>query len=168
MKRSMLVAFAAIYVLSAGRAQAVHGDLSAVVKARETAFAKTMADRNLQAFSAFISKEGVFFGGKGPARGRAAVVEVWKRFFDGPDAPFSWAPETAEVLSTGKLALTSGPVHDPTGELIGTFTTIWRLESDGKWRVVFDKGCDVCKPVVPDKTEPEKAAEPEKTPETKQ
>ena len=164
MKRWMRVALAAVTILSAGTARAaVHGDLAAVVKAREVAFAKTMADRNLKAFSAFISKEGVFFGGKGPARGRAAVVDVWKRFFDGPDAPFSWEPETAEVLGTGKLALTSGPVHDPSGELIGTFTTIWRLESDGKWRVVFDKGCDVCKPVVP-----EKAAEPEKTPETKQ
>jgi ketosteroid isomerase-like protein len=50
------------------------------------------------------------------------------------------------VLGSGSLALTSGPVHDPEGKLIGTFTTIWRHEADGRWRVVFDKGCPVCEP----------------------
>ena len=164
MKRLMLLALGAVMgfaVLStASEALAAGRDVAAEVKARETAFAKTMADRDLQAFSGFIAEEGVFFGGKGPIRGRDAVVAAWKRFFEGPDAPFSWAPETAEVLGSGKLGLTSGPVQDPKGELIGTFTTIWRLEKDGKWRVVFDKGCDVCKPAA--------AAEAEKAPEPKQ
>ena len=74
------------------------------------------------------------------------VVEAWKRFFEGKDAPFSWEPEAVEVLGSGSLALTSGPVRDPDGKLIGTFTTIWRREPDGRWRVVFDKGCPVCEP----------------------
>jgi ketosteroid isomerase-like protein len=157
MKRLMVMALAAVAVWSTvPPALAADRDVATEIKARETAFAKTMADRDLQAFSGFVSEEGVFFGGKGAIRGRDAVVAAWKRFFEGPDAPFSWAPETAEVLKSGKLGLTSGPVHDPKGELIGTFTTIWRLEKDGKWRVVFDKGCDVCKPVA----EPEKAPEP--------
>lgn len=146
MKRLAMVALAAACVLAASGAGAADKDLAADVKARETAFAKTMADRDVKAFAEFIAKDGVFFGGKGPIRGRDAVVAAWTRFFEGPAAPFSWAPETAEVLASGKLGLTSGPVHDPNGEQIGIFTTIWRLESDGKWRVVFDKGCDYCKP----------------------
>jgi ketosteroid isomerase-like protein len=105
-----------------------------------------MADRDLKSFSGYVSEEGVFFGGKGPLRGRGAVVEAWKRFFEAKDAPFSWEPEVVEVLGSGSLALTSGPVHDPEGKLIGTFTTIWRHEPDGRWRVVFDKGCPVCEP----------------------
>lgn len=165
MKRWMVLALTLVATGAAvlGTAPAVFAadrDVAAEIKARETAFAKTMADRDIQAFSGFVSEEGVFFGGKGPIRGRDAVVAAWKRFFEGPDAPFSWAPETAETLPSGKLGLTSGPVHDPKGELIGTFTTVWRLEKDGKWRVVFDKGCDVCKP--------EPAAESEKAPEPKQ
>jgi hypothetical protein len=24
------------------------------------------------------------------------------------------------------------------------FQSVWRLDPDGRWRVVFDKGCDVC------------------------
>ena len=57
------------------------------------------------------------------------------------DAPFSWRPEVVEVLDSGTLALTSGPVRDPTGKQTGTFNSIWRREPDGRWRVVFDKGC---------------------------
>jgi len=59
-------------------------------------------------------------------------------------APFSWEPAEVEVLDSGTLALSSGPVHDPAGRLIGTFTSIWRLEAPGRWRIVFDKGGEVC------------------------
>ena len=59
----------------------------------------------------------------------------------GPDAPFSWRPEVVQVLDSGTLALTSGPVRDPTGRRTGTFNSIWRREPNDQWRVVFDKGC---------------------------
>ena len=55
----------------------------------------------------------------------------------------TWRPETVEVLPSGTLALTSGPVFAPDGTLTNTFTSVWRLEPDGKWRVIFDKGCPV-------------------------
>jgi len=42
------------------------------------------------------------------------------------------------------LALSSGPVHDAKHKLIGRFTSIWRQEAPGVWRIVFDKGTDVC------------------------
>ena len=68
----------------------------------------------------------------------------WKRFYEGPAAPFSWEPEQVEVLASGTLALSTGPVHDPSGKLIGRFSSIWRLEAPGRWRIIFDKGNDVC------------------------
>ena len=30
------------------------------------------------------------------------------------------------------------------GKLIATFTSVWRQESPGVWRIVFDKGNEVC------------------------
>ena len=48
------------------------------------------------------------------------------------------------VLESGTLALSSGPVHDPSGRRTATFTSIWRQEAPGVWRVVFDKGNEVC------------------------
>jgi ketosteroid isomerase-like protein len=46
-----------------------------------------------------------------------------------------------EVLPSGTLALSSGPIHDPNGKQVGTFSSIWRREPDGRWLIVFDKGC---------------------------
>ena len=112
----------------------------------ERAFAKTMADRDHEAFKSFLSEEAVFFGGGGVLRGKEAVAEGWKVFYPGPDAPFSWEPEEVEVLESGTLALSSGPVFNPQGVRVGTFNSVWRLEADGKWRVVFDKGCPPCTP----------------------
>lgn len=112
----------------------------------ERAFAKSMADRDQSKFAGFISREAVFFAGDQPLRGKAKVTEVWSKYFKGPLAPFSWAPEKVEVLASGTLALSSGPVRDPAGKLIGTFTSIWRLERGNSWHIVFDKGNDVCNP----------------------
>lgn len=110
------------------------------VLAAERAFAKSMADRQLAAFSACIAEEAIFFTGAAPLRGRSAVVAGWSRYFDAAVAPFSWAPDRVEVLSSGTLALSTGLVRDPAGQVIGRFNSVWRQEAPGVWRVVFDKG----------------------------
>ena len=113
---------------------------AAEVEAREIGFAKSMADRDLEAFRSFIASDAIFFAGEQPIRGRDAVVEAWTPFFEGPEAPFSWHPDLVEVLDSGDLALSSGPVRNPAGEVVGRFNSIWRKHADGQWRVVFDKG----------------------------
>ena len=115
-------------------------DPASVVEARELAFARTMADRDIDAFTGFISEEAVFFDGNEALRGRAAIVAAWARYFEGEAAPFSWRPDLVEVLDSGNLALSSGPVFTPEGDPAGRFNTVWRKEPDGIWRVVFDKG----------------------------
>jgi len=119
--------------------------LATQVREAERAFAKTMADRDHAAFGTFVSEEALFFGGEEVLRGRAKVIEGWKGLYEGPKAPFSWEPEQVEVLDSGTLALSTGPVRDPEGNIAGTFSSIWRREADGKWRVIFDKGCPPCK-----------------------
>ncbi len=126
------------------------------VMATERAFAKTMADRDKGAFASFIADEAVFFSGAVPLRGKQQVVDAWARFFSAPSAPFSWEPDEVEVLDSGALALSSGPVYDAKGKLIARFASIWRrtpahtlahtipsADAD-TWQIVFDKGSDVC------------------------
>jgi ketosteroid isomerase-like protein len=112
----------------------------AQVWAAEIAFARTMADRNLEAFGQFIADEAVFFSEKTTLHGKSEVVEGWTPFFTAADAPFSWEPDQVEVLASGTLALSTGPVRDPSGEIVARFNSIWRLEAPNVWRVVFDKG----------------------------
>lgn len=110
----------------------------------ERAFAKTMADRDLAAFTRFLAANTVFQGGKGPLRGREAVVAAWARFFEGPQPPFSWEPDNVVVMTDGSLGLSSGPVRDPSGKLVARFNSVWRQESPGVWRIVLDMGNDAC------------------------
>ncbi|MDF2178967.1 nuclear transport factor 2 family protein [Aliiglaciecola sp. CAU 1673] len=115
------------------------------VKATEQAFADSMANRDFPAFEAFLSEEAIFFSGNGVLRGKQAVAEHWKRFFEEAEAPFSWQPIQVEVLNSGELAHSSGPVFNSKGEEFAQFNSIWRKEKDGQWRIVFDKGQAACK-----------------------
>lgn len=116
--------------------------VAADVKAAEIAFAKTMADRRLDEFTAFVAEDAVF-NGNAPHIGRAAVVEAWKGFFAKPDAPFSWAPDAVAATADGRYAVSTGLARDPKGHAISRFTSIWRKDADGRWRVVADQGVDV-------------------------
>jgi len=87
-----------------------NADLQRQVADTERAFAQTMADRNHAAFVTFLSSEAVFFTGPKPLHGKDEVAAAWKRFYEKPDAPFSWAPDSVEVLASGTLAISSGPV----------------------------------------------------------
>ena len=110
------------------------------VSETEKAFARSMAERNLAAFTALLSEQAVFIGGRQVQRGKAAVVAAWKPFFTDATAPFSWAPDQVEVLADGSLAHSSGPVRDADGKLVSRFNSVWRQEAPGVWRIVFDKG----------------------------
>jgi ketosteroid isomerase-like protein len=113
---------------------------TAAARSAETAFAQTMADRDFKAFASHIADDAVFINGGQPLRGKAAVLLFWQRFFERADAPFSWKPEIVEVAASGDLAYTEGPVARPDGAVFARFFSTWRLEPDGRWRVVFDNG----------------------------
>lgn len=122
------------------------------IRRAELAFAATVAERRLEAFAAMVADDAVFLGARGEvARGRDEVVAAWRGLFaaDAPD--FRWHPEIVELSGDGTLGLSRGPWtvrgRDPQGnpfERGGTFTSIWRRQADGSWRVVFDAGCGGC------------------------
>jgi ketosteroid isomerase-like protein len=135
-------------LLSAGCAslapRASNHELVSAVTDAEKAFARSMVDRDYRAFLLFVSAEAVFLNGGKPLVGRDAVGKHWERFYAGPTAPFSWEPELVVVLASGTLAQSVGPVSNPAGKVVARFYSTWRLEDDGRWRVVFDDGYDVC------------------------
>jgi ketosteroid isomerase-like protein len=134
----MLVAMAAI------AAPPSNAELKKQVADTERAFAATMKARNHAAFVSFVADDAVFFNGPKPLHGRAAVANFWQQFYTAAQAPFSWEPDEVEVLAAGNLAMSSGPVYNHAGKLISRFNSVWRLEPDGKWKVVFDRGEPVC------------------------
>lgn len=114
------------------------------VRNAEQRFANTMANRDFAEFQTFIASDAIFFSGDDALKGRQRIAYAWRAFFANPQAPFSWRPDIVEVLSSGELALSSGPVYDPAGKQIGRFNSIWRRTTRRTWEVVFDRGSDVC------------------------
>lgn len=122
-----------------------NAELKKQVIATERAFAATMAARDHAKFVSFLADETVWFGaGDKPLRGKQAVADAWKPYYEKAEAPFSWEPAVCEVLDSGELAITAGPVYDPSGKQIATFQSVWRQEKPGVWRIVFDRGCPHC------------------------
>jgi ketosteroid isomerase-like protein len=146
MTKALLVLTVAALAASAANPanQANVASLATRVSDSERAFAKTMADRDHAAFASFLADEAVFMSDGQSLRGKQAVAAGWKRFYDAPQAPFSWEPDRVEVLDSGSLALSSGPVRDPQGKRVGTFNSVWRRDANGAWKIVFDKGCPPC------------------------
>lgn len=119
------------------------------VAAVERAFAQTMADRDFEAFKSFLDAEGIFWSGGQALRGKDAIADAWKGLYEAEDAPFSWEPETVLVLKSGELALSTGPVTGSSGRVFSYYTSTWRKNADGEWKIIFDKGQRYCPPPAP-------------------
>ena len=140
-----VMCFSVLMLAVAGAARPTAADLRRQVADTERAFAATMQARDHAAFTRFLADEAIFFSGTTALRGRDAVAAAWRRYYDGPQAPFSWEPEQVEVLESGTLAYSGGPVYDAGGRRIGHFNSIWRLEAPGRWKIVFDRGDAPCR-----------------------
>ena len=143
-----------LHVLPAATVSAQGSDLERLrqqVEATERAFAQTMADRDHGAFVSFLADDTIFVSSSGPLRGSPQVAAAWKPYFEAPQPPFSWEPEDVIVLETGMLAVSSGPVYDAAGKRSGTFNSIGRLNADGRWKIIFDRGSRYCaEPAISD------------------
>ena len=125
---------------AANSASAPKRDPASEVRDSERAFAKTMADRDHAGFASFIAEDAAFRSSKGPIIGKAAIVADWKRFYEGPAAPFAWEPDLVTVQADGVQALSTGPVRDSQGKVDFRFMSVWRKQADGRWLIVLDHG----------------------------
>ncbi|HEY0787485.1 MAG TPA: nuclear transport factor 2 family protein [Thermoanaerobaculia bacterium] len=109
------------------------------LRAAEAGFAKAFADDHLEAFAAYIDDDSTFLG-RTPLRGKKAVVAQWAKYFGVTPRPFSWEPERWEVNPSRTMGMTNGPVFDSAGGYIGSFSSVWKVQPDGSWKIIFDGG----------------------------
>ncbi|HKR64055.1 MAG TPA: alpha/beta fold hydrolase [Thermoanaerobaculia bacterium] len=126
-------------ILALALAAPALADAVSDVRATEVAFAKAFADRDKAKFFSFVADDATFASAR-TLRGKQAVIERWSRFFATPEAPFSWTPERVVVTADGMLGLSTGPVVDTDGVHVGDYTSTWRKEKDGAWKIIFDSG----------------------------
>src|SRR5262249_45829368 len=72
-----------------------------------------------------------------------------------PPITLNWAPIYGDVSQAGDLGYTTGPytVEDRSAEKRparhGMYSSVWKKQADGSWKVVLDLGIQVPTPVAP-------------------
>lgn len=116
------------------------------VRCREIAFSRSVENKNIESFRSFLDVDARFVG-RAVDRGPDEISASWRIFFSDGGPNIKWRPQFVEVLVDRSLALTRGPyrmiAEDPDGNPVeswGTFNSVWRKNSDGEWRIIFDAG----------------------------
>ena len=147
MNRSLrLVLGISIFALYTDIALANEAEAIDAVRCTEISFSLSVENEDRDAFEALIDEDARFVGGSA-IRGRANIVDAWSVFFDKDGPDLIWRPQIVEVLESGDLALSRGPYRlrsrDENGDVVeewGTYNSVWRRNSEGKWRIIFDAG----------------------------
>ena len=116
------------------------------VRCREIGFSKSVEAQDRELFSTFIDPDARFVN-NAVLKGNLAIADAWATFFAEDSPQIKWRPQFVELLESRDLALTRGPYRiidkNEEGERTegwGTFNSVWRLNADGEWLVVFDAG----------------------------
>lgn len=124
----------------------VFADLENDVRCREISFSKSVEQKDIEAFRSHIDTDARFVSAE-VLRGVEQVTAGWSVFFNEGLPAIKWRPQIVEVLDDGRLALSRGlyitTSRSAEGDKVvnwGTFNSVWRLNDDGEWRVVFDAG----------------------------
>ena len=110
----------------------------------ETDFVKDVAEHGHDAFVAHFADDGVELENGGGISTKADMLKQgpWPEGFS-----LTWVPVKADMASSGDLGYTYGHYvlksKDKDGKLVtsyGKYTSIWKKQKDGAWKVVVDMG----------------------------
>lgn len=114
------------------------------IKQIEADFALMAANEGIsKAFVHYAAEDAVLFRNNQLIKGKLAITEYFKqRQDDYKDMELTWSPDKVDVAESGDLAYTYGQyklINKTTGQVSeGVFHTVWKRQSDGQWRFVWD------------------------------
>ena len=127
--------------------QPAKGSMECQVWLRELSFARSFADRDVDAFAKHLHPHAVFgLSLPVPTRGPEAIVAEWTPLIEGDDLRLFWYPTHVNFAQGTQLATSSGPVltERPNAKgnrwMVSRYSTVWERGADGVWRVLFDDG----------------------------
>jgi ketosteroid isomerase-like protein len=120
----------------------------------EAAFAQDAAQHGHDAFLTWFADDGVELDDGG---GITSKEEMRKQPPWAEGTSLTWSPVKADMAASGDLGYTYGTYvfkhKDKSGKLItdyGKYTSIWRKQKDGSWKVVVDMGNSSPAPKTPE------------------
>jgi len=123
------------------------------LKQLEGEFMKTAAEKGSQGYMSYYAEDSVELpNGAAIIPGKANIAKTMG-FLDDKNNRLSWTPVGADISASGDLGYTYGTYEfrsedkdgKPTVEY-GKYTSIWKLQTDGSWKVVLDMGNATAQP----------------------
>ena len=117
------------------------------LKQLEGEFMKAAAEKGSQGYMAYYADEAVELPNGGPIISGKVNIAPGMSFLDNKDNRLTWTPVAGDISSSGDLGYTYGTFQfhskDKDGQPHiehGKYTSIWKLQKDGSWKVVLDMG----------------------------
>jgi ketosteroid isomerase-like protein len=145
MKASLLIFLVALLTIPVFATKQKSSDKGADLLFKlEAAFAQDAAQHGHNAFLTWFADDGVELDDGG---GITSKEEMRKQPPWAEGTTLTWSPVKADMAASGDLGYTYGTYvfkhKDKSGKLItdyGKYTSIWRKQKDGSWKVVVDIG----------------------------
>ncbi len=109
-------------------------------------FARATAEKGLEGWMSFMADNAVLLRAQ-PVVGKDAIRQTMAQGFSTPGLKLTWAPTSGQLFNGGDLGYTTGRYEtrrqNANGDVMithGTYLTVWRKQTDGSWKVVWDGG----------------------------
>jgi ketosteroid isomerase-like protein len=113
----------------------------------EAEFMKAAAEKGSKGYLSYYADDAVELPNGAPAIEGKVNIAPGMNFLDDPNNRLTWTPTGGNVSSSGDLGYTYGTFefrsNDKDGKPRvehGKYTSIWKLQKDGSWKVVLDMG----------------------------
>ncbi len=138
---------ATLFVLSSHRVQADTATSKHTLIQLEAQFMQAAAVKGSAGYMSYYADDAVELpNGVAAVHGRINIAKDMG-FLDQKDNRLTWTPVGADISSSGDLGYTYGTFEfhskDKDGKPVvehGKYTSIWKRQSDGSWKVVLDMG----------------------------
>ncbi len=112
--------------------------------AADRAFDKAAREKGVEGFKSFLMPDVADIGGN--TRGAEAMAASWAPLLSGKGATIAWQPTGAGFVESAQVGYTVGRYQVTQADQVktGAYTTVWKRQADGSWRVAIDGGCPEC------------------------
>jgi ketosteroid isomerase-like protein len=117
-----------------------------MLKQLEGEFMKAAAEKGSRGYMSYYADDAVELPNNNPIiQGKTNIAETMG-FLDDKTNHLMWTPVGADISASGDLGYTYGnyefqsPGEDGTTTVYGKYTSIWKKQKDGSWKVVLDMG----------------------------
>jgi ketosteroid isomerase-like protein len=135
--------FSLAYVPSSNPAS----DSAVALRQLEADFMKAAAERGSAGYMSYYADDAVEVPNGGPIIQGKVNIAKGMGFLDQKDNHLTWTPIGADMSASGDLGYTYGTFEfrskDKDGKPVvdyGKYTSIWKKQKDGSWKIVLDMG----------------------------